>query len=86
MLLSKPVRESLNIYFMSKFGSFNSAVLFFPDTQTYGKSKFYSSSENLKEKTLKELFFDLECSLENRQICRDIFCTDADKEYGKLKL
>ncbi|KAJ2952632.1 hypothetical protein O0L34_g6960 [Tuta absoluta] len=55
-----------------------------PDTQAYGKSKFYSSSENLDGKTLKDIFFDLECSLENRQICRDIFCTDAEKEYALL--
>lgn len=24
--------------------------------------------------------------MENKQICRDIFCTDAEKEYGKIFL
>lgn len=57
---------------------------FFSDTQSYGKSKFYGSSENLEGKSLKDLFFDLECSIENKQICRDIFCDDPEKEYGKL--
>ncbi|XP_026329121.1 sorting nexin-13-like [Hyposmocoma kahamanoa] len=55
-----------------------------PDTQSYGKSKFYGSSENLEGKSLKDLFFDLECSIENKQICRDIFCEDPEKEYALL--
>ncbi|CAG9783608.1 unnamed protein product [Diatraea saccharalis] len=55
-----------------------------PDSQTFGKSKFYDSTENISEKSLTELFFDLECSIENRQICRDIFCTDAEKEYALI--
>ncbi|KAJ8722840.1 hypothetical protein PYW07_004020 [Mythimna separata] len=55
-----------------------------PEAQTFGKSKFYDSSENITGKTLKDIFFELECSIENRQICRDIYCMDADKEYELL--
>uniref|UniRef100_A0A2A4IU26 PX domain-containing protein n=1 Tax=Heliothis virescens TaxID=7102 RepID=A0A2A4IU26_HELVI len=52
-----------------------------PEAQTFGKSKFYDSSENISGKTLKDIFFELECSIENRQICRDIYCMDPEKEY-----
>ncbi|CAH2086677.1 unnamed protein product [Euphydryas editha] len=55
-----------------------------PDTQTFGKSKFYSSSENISSNNIKDLFFDLECSMENKQICRDIFCSDPEKENALL--
>ncbi|XP_023947056.2 sorting nexin-13-like isoform X2 [Bicyclus anynana] len=55
-----------------------------PDSQSFGKSKFYSSSENVSSNNLKDLFFDLECSMENKQICRDTFCTDSEKEYALL--
>ncbi|XP_026742611.1 sorting nexin-13-like isoform X2 [Trichoplusia ni] len=55
-----------------------------PEAQTFGKSKFYDSSENISGKTLKDIFFELECSIENRQLCRDIFCTDTEKEYELL--
>ncbi|KAG7307156.1 hypothetical protein JYU34_007303 [Plutella xylostella] len=56
-----------------------------PDSSTYGKSKFYSDSgEHGTEKSLVDLFFDLECAVENKQICRDIFCLDPDKEYALL--
>ncbi|KAG6440419.1 sorting nexin-13 isoform X3 [Manduca sexta] len=55
-----------------------------PDSQTFGKSKFYDSSENITGKTLKDIFFELECSIENKQICRDVFCMNADKEYELL--
>ncbi|XP_072943624.1 sorting nexin-13-like isoform X2 [Epargyreus clarus] len=55
-----------------------------PDTQTCGKSKFYDSSEHLSGNNLKDLFFDLECSIENLQLCRDIYCTDSEKEYALL--
>ncbi|XP_073944238.1 sorting nexin-13-like isoform X4 [Choristoneura fumiferana] len=55
-----------------------------PDSQTVGKSKFYDSSEDLSGKTLIELFFDLESSIENRQICRDTFCIEPEKEYALL--
>lgn len=54
------------------------------DMQTYGKSKFYDSAEHLSGKTLKDLFFDMECSLANKQMGRDVFCTDPDKEYALL--
>ncbi|XP_060810894.1 sorting nexin-13 isoform X2 [Amyelois transitella] len=53
-------------------------------TQTVGKSKFYDSAESLSSKSLTELFFDLECSIENRQVCRDVFCIDTEKEYALL--
>ncbi|XP_039747355.1 sorting nexin-13-like isoform X1 [Pararge aegeria] len=55
-----------------------------PDSQTFGKSKFYSSSENIGSNNLMDLFFDLECSMENKQICRDTFCTDSEKEFALL--
>ncbi|XP_045445789.1 sorting nexin-13-like [Melitaea cinxia] len=55
-----------------------------PDTQTFGKSKFYSSSENISSSNIRDLFFDLECSMENKQICRDIFCSDPEKENALL--
>ncbi|XP_068629596.1 sorting nexin-13-like isoform X2 [Battus philenor] len=55
-----------------------------PDAQTFGKSKFYGSSETINNKSLVDLFFDLECSMENKQICRDIFCTDQEKEIALL--
>ncbi|CAH2074307.1 unnamed protein product, partial [Iphiclides podalirius] len=55
-----------------------------PDAQTFGKSKFYGSSENVSCTSLTDLFFDLECSMENKQICRDIFCVDPEKEYALL--
>ncbi|XP_069365398.1 LOW QUALITY PROTEIN: sorting nexin-13-like [Maniola hyperantus] len=55
-----------------------------PDSQSFGKSKFYSSTENISSNNLKDLFFDLECSMENKQICRDTFCTDSEKEYALL--
>ncbi|XP_035436676.1 sorting nexin-13 isoform X1 [Spodoptera frugiperda] len=55
-----------------------------PDAQTFGKSKFYDSSENISGKTLKDIFFELECSIENRQLCRDIYCMDSEKEYELL--
>lgn len=55
-----------------------------PEAQTFGKSKFYDSSENISGKTLKDIFFELECSIENRQICRDIYCMDPEKEYELL--
>ncbi|XP_075969356.1 sorting nexin-13-like [Anticarsia gemmatalis] len=55
-----------------------------PDSQTFGKSKFYDSSENISGRTLKDIFFELECSIENRQQCRDIFCMDPEKEYELL--
>ncbi|KAH9644071.1 hypothetical protein HF086_009784 [Spodoptera exigua] len=54
------------------------------DAQTFGKSKFYDSSENISGKTLKDIFFELECSIENRQLCRDIYCMDPEKEYELL--
>ncbi|XP_053625405.1 sorting nexin-13-like isoform X2 [Plodia interpunctella] len=53
-------------------------------TQTVGKSKFYDSAENLSAKSLIDLFFDLECSIENKQLCRDVFCIDTEKEYALL--
>lgn len=56
----------------------------FSDTQTHGNSKFYDSSENLSGRTLKDIFFELECSVENRQMCRDIFCIDPEREYGEF--
>lgn len=60
------------------------SFLAFSDTQTFGKSKFYSSSENISSSNnIRDLFFDLECSMENKQICRDIFCSDPEKENGK---
>lgn len=59
------------------------SFLAFSDTQTFGKSKFYSSSENISSSNIIGLFFDLECSMENKQICRDIFCSDPEKENGK---
>ncbi|XP_047528052.1 sorting nexin-13-like isoform X1 [Vanessa atalanta] len=55
-----------------------------PDTQTFGKSKFYSSSENISSNNITDLFFDLECSMENKQICRDIYCSDPEKENALL--
>ncbi|CAH0720669.1 unnamed protein product, partial [Brenthis ino] len=55
-----------------------------PDSQTFGKSKFYSSSENITGNNLKDLFFDLECSIENKKICRDIYCCDPEKENALL--
>ncbi|XP_038215571.1 sorting nexin-13-like isoform X3 [Zerene cesonia] len=55
-----------------------------PDSQTSGKTKFYGSSENISSNNLKDIFFDLECAMENKQICRDIFCMDAEKEYALL--
>ncbi|XP_063821581.1 sorting nexin-13-like [Ostrinia nubilalis] len=55
-----------------------------PDSQTFGKSKFYGSNESLNGKTLTDLFFDLECSIENRQICRDTYCIDTEREYALL--
>ncbi|XP_046965040.1 sorting nexin-13-like [Vanessa cardui] len=55
-----------------------------PDTQTFGKSKFYSSSENINSNNITDLFFDLECSMENKQICRDIYCSDPEKENALL--
>ncbi|CAK1552197.1 unnamed protein product [Leptosia nina] len=55
-----------------------------PDTQTFGKSKFYGSSENIGSNNLKDLFFDLECAMENKQQCRDTFCMDPEKEYALL--
>lgn len=57
--------------------------LFISDSQIFGKSKFYDSSENITGKTLKDIFFELECAIENKQMCRDVFCDDTDKEYGK---
>lgn len=33
---------------------------------------------------MRDIFFELECSIENKEICRDIFCIDPEKEYGKL--
>lgn len=62
---------------------FSISFSFLSDSQTVGKSKFYGSSENLSGKTLIELFFDLENSIENRQICRDTFCIEPEKEYGE---
>lgn len=58
-------------------------ICIFSDTQTFGKSKFYSSTENISGNSLKDLFFDLECSVENKQMCRDIYCSDPEKETGK---
>ncbi|XP_050344950.1 sorting nexin-13-like [Nymphalis io] len=55
-----------------------------PDTQTFGKSKFYSSSENISSNNITDLFFDLECIMENKQICRDIYCSDSEKENALL--
>ncbi|KAL4714063.1 hypothetical protein ACJJTC_008417 [Scirpophaga incertulas] len=55
-----------------------------PDSQTFGKSKFYDSAEDVSDKSLTDLFFDLECSIENRQISRDIFCIDPEHEYALL--
>ncbi|CAG9096368.1 unnamed protein product [Plutella xylostella] len=56
-----------------------------PDSSTYGKSKFYSDSgEHGTEKSLVDLFFDLECAVENKRMCRDVFCLDPDKEYALL--
>ncbi|XP_013182448.1 PREDICTED: sorting nexin-13-like isoform X2 [Papilio xuthus] len=55
-----------------------------PDSQSFGKSKFYGSSESISNKSLIDLFFDLECSMENKQICRDTFCIDAEKENALL--
>ncbi|XP_026494980.2 sorting nexin-13-like isoform X2 [Vanessa tameamea] len=55
-----------------------------PDTQTFGKSKFYSSSENISSNNITDLFFDLECSIENKQICRDVYCSDPEKENALL--
>ncbi|KPJ01754.1 Sorting nexin-13 [Papilio xuthus] len=55
-----------------------------PDSQSFGKSKFYGSSESISNKSLIDLFFDLECSMENKQICRDTFCIDPEKENALL--
>ncbi|CAG5012306.1 unnamed protein product [Parnassius apollo] len=55
-----------------------------PDAQAIGKSKFYGSSESVSYKSLTDLFFDLECTVENKQICRDMFCTDPEKENALL--
>ncbi|KOB78624.1 putative sorting nexin 13 [Operophtera brumata] len=41
-------------------------------------------AENLTGRTLKDIFFELECSVENRLICRDIFCIDPEREYELL--
>ncbi|XP_059050081.1 sorting nexin-13-like isoform X2 [Achroia grisella] len=54
------------------------------DVQIFGKSKFYESAENISGKTLTDLFFDLECSMENKQICRDSFCIDTEREHALL--
>ncbi|KAM3963594.1 sorting nexin-13 [Aphomia sociella] len=51
---------------------------------TIGKSKFYDSAENINGKTLIDLFFDLESTMESNQICRDSFCIDNEKEYALL--
>ncbi|XP_032513604.2 sorting nexin-13-like isoform X3 [Danaus plexippus] len=59
-------------------------LLWPPDSQSFGKSKFYSSSENISSNNIKDLFFDLECSIENKELCRDIFCTDPEKEAALL--
>lgn len=40
-----------------------------------------NSSANLH--ILEEIFFDLECKMENNLICRDIVCMDVKKEMGK---
>ncbi|VVD02910.1 unnamed protein product [Leptidea sinapis] len=55
-----------------------------PDAQLVGKSKFYGSSENIGSNNLRDMFFDLECAMENKQICRDTFCTESEKEYALL--
>ncbi|CAG4908678.1 unnamed protein product [Colias eurytheme] len=55
-----------------------------PDSQTSGKTKLYGSSENISSNNLKDIFFDLECAMENKKICRDTFCMDAEKEYALL--
>ncbi|CAF4774890.1 unnamed protein product [Pieris macdunnoughi] len=55
-----------------------------PDSQTFGKSKFYGSSENIGSTNLKDIFFDLECAMENKLLCRDTFCLDPEKEYSFL--
>ncbi|XP_050666511.1 sorting nexin-13-like isoform X2 [Leptidea sinapis] len=55
-----------------------------PDAQSVGKSKFYGSSENIGSNNLRDMFFDLECAMENKQICRDTFCTESEKEYALL--
>ncbi|KAJ0180401.1 hypothetical protein K1T71_003805 [Dendrolimus kikuchii] len=59
-------------------------LLWPPDSQAVGKSKFYNSSENITGSSLKDIFFELECSVENKEICRDMFCMDPDKEYELL--
>lgn len=53
------------------------------ESNTYGKSTFYENSESEPRNKLEELFFDLECAVENKQICRDIFCKDPEMESGK---
>ncbi|XP_045519383.1 sorting nexin-13-like isoform X3 [Pieris brassicae] len=55
-----------------------------PDSHTFGKSKFYGSSENIGSTNLKDIFFDLECAMENKLLCRDTFCLDPEKEYSFL--
>lgn len=62
----------------------NISFSFIADSQTFGKSKFYDSSENIIGSSMRDIFFELECSIENKEICRDIFCIDPEKEYGKL--
>ncbi|XP_041977352.1 sorting nexin-13-like isoform X2 [Aricia agestis] len=52
-----------------------------PDSFIMGNSKFYDSSENLTSNNLKDIFFDLECSVEDKKMCRDTYCMDSEKEY-----
>lgn len=44
---------------------------------------FLESNSTTNMPTLEEIFFDLECKMENNLICRDIVCMDMKKEMGK---
>lgn len=48
--------------------------------RTAGNSKFYGSEKKIY--SLEEHFFDLECQLEQNQICRDMICTNDSDEKG----
>lgn len=32
--------------------------------------------------TLEEYFFDLECTMDKNNVCRDLICIQVDKEKG----
>ncbi|XP_017768744.1 PREDICTED: sorting nexin-13-like isoform X2 [Nicrophorus vespilloides] len=42
-------------------------------------SKFYVNDSG-KQSSLEDYFFDLECTMENNAVCRDLICTDDEKE------